>query len=72
MIVYGCGNGDGNRHTHDNLPFVLAGKGGGTLAAGRSVHFGGESVTNLYMGLVRRMGVGDVPRIGDSTGELAI
>ena len=31
MIVYGCGNGDGNRHNHDNLPIILAGSGGGTL-----------------------------------------
>jgi hypothetical protein len=36
------------------------------------VRFSGESVTNLYMGLVRRMGVDDVPRIGDSTGAVAI
>ena len=25
MIVYGCGNADGNRHTHSNLPVILAG-----------------------------------------------
>ncbi|MCL6482441.1 MAG: NADH-quinone oxidoreductase subunit J, partial [Firmicutes bacterium] len=25
MIVYGSGNADGNRHTHDNLPVILAG-----------------------------------------------
>ena len=30
MIVYGSGNADANRHTHDNLPIVLAGSGGGT------------------------------------------
>jgi hypothetical protein len=72
MIVYGCGNSDGNQHTHTNLPIVLAGNGGGTLSAGRSVRFSGESVTDLYMGLVRRMGVDDVPRIGDSSGVLAI
>jgi hypothetical protein len=72
MIVYGCGNSDGNQHTHTNLPLVLAGRGGGSLASGRSVKFNGESVTNLYMGLVRRMGVEDVPRIGDSTGAVAI
>src|SRR3989441_2282077 len=34
MIVYGCGNADGNRHTHDNLPIILAGGGGGTLTTG--------------------------------------
>ena len=29
MIAYGSGNSDGNRHTHENLPILLAGKGGG-------------------------------------------
>ena len=33
MIVYGCGNADGNRHTHINLPIILAGGGGGTTEA---------------------------------------
>jgi hypothetical protein len=28
MIVYGSGIGDGNRHNHDELPILLAGKGG--------------------------------------------
>ncbi|HEY1490261.1 MAG TPA: DUF1552 domain-containing protein, partial [Verrucomicrobiae bacterium] len=31
MIVYGSGNADGNRHTHTNLPILLAGSGGGML-----------------------------------------
>ena len=31
MIVYGSGNADGNRHTHDNLPFLLAGAGAANL-----------------------------------------
>ena len=34
MIVYGSGISDGNRHNHDDLPILLAGKGGGTLEAG--------------------------------------
>lgn len=72
MIVYGCGNSDGNKHTHTNLPVVLAGGGGGTFKPGRSLHFDGEPVTNLYLSMARRMGVTGVPRIGDSTGELAI
>src|SRR5207302_1360339 len=28
MVVYGSGNGDGNRHNHDDLPVLVAGKGG--------------------------------------------
>ena len=30
MIVYGSGISDGDRHNHDDLPILLAGKGGGT------------------------------------------
>ena len=37
MILYGSGNADGNRHTHDNLPIVLAGAGGGAFKPGRFV-----------------------------------
>ncbi len=37
MIVYGSGNADGNRHSHDNLPIILAGAGGGTLTPGRHI-----------------------------------
>ncbi len=37
MIVYGSGNADGNRHTHSDLPIVLAGNGGGALNPGRFV-----------------------------------
>jgi len=28
MILYGKRNADGNRHTHSNLPLILAGGGG--------------------------------------------
>jgi hypothetical protein len=70
MIVYGSGNSDGNRHNHDNLPVLLAGKGGGTLATGRHVVYPRETpVTNLYLSLLDRMGV-QVDRLGDSTGRL--
>jgi hypothetical protein len=71
MIVYGCGNSDGNRHTHRNLPVVLAGGGGGTLTTGRSVRYDSLPMTNLYLSMAGRMGVTGVPRIGDSTGVLA-
>jgi hypothetical protein len=37
MIVYGSGNADGNRHTHSNLPVVLAGGGGGVVTVCSSV-----------------------------------
>ena len=69
MIVYGCGNSDGNRHTHDNLPIILAGQGGGTLNAGRYAKLGGQPMSNLFLSMNDRMGV-SVERIGDSSGRI--
>lgn len=71
MIVYGGGNGDPNRHNHDNLPFVVAGHGGGTLTPGRFVKHTSTPSMNLMLSLADRMGVGDLERFGDSTGRLA-
>jgi hypothetical protein len=67
MIVYGCGNSDGNRHTHHNLPLVLAGNGGGTLQAGRYFKAGGQPMCNLFRAMADRMGVKNLDRFGDST-----
>jgi hypothetical protein len=71
MIVYGGGNADGNRHTHVNLPILLAGAGGGTLAPGRYVKQGGKPATNLFLSMADRMGVKNLERFGDSSGRLA-
>jgi hypothetical protein len=70
MIVYGSGNADGNRHTHSNLPIILAGGGGGTLTTGRFVKHGSKPLTNLYLSLADRLGVRDLERFGDSVGPL--
>ncbi len=70
MIVYGSGNADGNRHTHTNLPVILAGAGGGTLNAGRFAQFGSVPMSNLLLGLADRMGTRGIERLGDSTGRI--
>jgi hypothetical protein len=72
MIVYGCGNSDGNRHTHHNLPIVLVGNGGGTLEAGRYVKAGGQPMSNLFLTMADRMGVKNLERFGDSTKPLTV
>jgi hypothetical protein len=72
MILYGSGNGDGNRHNHDELPILLVGKGGGTLTTGRHVIYPKEKktpLTNLYLAMLERMGV-EADRFGDSEGKL--
>jgi Protein of unknown function (DUF1552) len=72
QIVYGCANSDGNRHTHTNLPIILAGHGGGTLQPGRYTKFNDEPVTNLFLSMADRVGGGGrLDRFGDSTGRLA-
>jgi hypothetical protein len=70
MILYGSGNADGNRHTHLNLPMVLAGGGGGTLTPGRYGQFGSTPAANLFLSMADRMGLENLPRFGDSTGRL--
>jgi hypothetical protein len=70
MILYGGGNSDGNRHTHTNLPLVLAGDGGGTLGPAAYVKYGSKPCTNLFLSLADRMGIQGIERFGDSTGRL--
>lgn len=72
QIVYGSGNADGNRHTHVNLPVVLAGAGGGTMTPGRYVKLASNKpMTNLFMRMAQRAGIDNLPRFGDSTGALS-
>src|SRR5437867_2575436 len=70
MVVYGSGNADGNRHTHANLPILLAGGGGGGFKPGRYVKAGSKPLTNLFLSMADRMGTQDIEKHGDSTGRL--
>ena len=70
MILYGGGNADGNRHTHSNLPLILAGHGGGVLQTGRFVKHGSKPATNLFLTMGERLGLQHLERFGDSTGRL--
>jgi hypothetical protein len=70
MVVYGSGLGDGNAHNHDNLPVLVAGKGGGTIQTGRHVRYPFDTpMTNLFLSLLDRVGA-KTERLGDSTGLL--
>jgi hypothetical protein len=69
MIVFGGGISDGNRHRHSNLPVLLAGGSSHGLKTGRHADFESVPMTNLYLGLLDRMGV-QASQVGDSTGIL--
>ena len=71
MIVYGSGLSDGNVHTHDQLPTLLAGRGDGFITPGRHIIYQRETpVYNLFATMAERMGVRP-EHVGDSTGRLA-
>lgn len=71
MILFGSGNADGNRHTHTDLPVLLAGAAGGSVTPGRSVNHQGVPLANLYLRMTQTLGINDVVEFGDSTGQLA-
>ncbi|WP_238325926.1 DUF1552 domain-containing protein [Bryobacter aggregatus] len=70
MIVYGAGLSDGNRHTHEDLPTIIAGRAGGYIKPGRRITSRRETpMSNLYLTMMDRMGV-KVEHFGDATGRL--
>ncbi len=71
MVVYGAGISDGDRHNHDNLPILFAGKAGGAFKTGRHVVYKNHTpLNNLYLSMLDRMGV-RIESLGNSTGKLA-
>lgn len=69
VILYGGALSDGNRHSNDDLPLVVAGHAGG-LKGGR--HVAAEPKTpaaNLFVNLMNRVDVA-TSSFGDSTGSL--
>ena len=70
LIMYGSGISDGDRHNHDNLPILLAGRGGGTIRGGLHLRYPTETpLSNLYLAMLDRMGIA-MNRFSDSTGKL--
>ena len=70
IIVYGSGISDGNEHTHEDLPVLLVGGGGGVQGNRHVVYEPNTPMTNLYLTLLDRIGVRQ-ESIGDSTGQIA-
>jgi hypothetical protein len=70
MVVYGSGLSDGNRHTHEDLPVIVVGSGGGAFKTGRHIVYPKDTpMNNLYLTLLDRMGV-QAESVGDSTGPI--
>jgi len=70
MIVYGAGLSDGNRHLHEDLPTLVAGKARNHFKTGRRIVYRRETpMCNLFLTMMDRMGV-HTEEFGDSTGLL--
>ena len=70
LVMIGSGIGDGNRHNHDDLPVLLAGRGGGAVTPGRHVvHPRWTRLNDLYLSMLAAAGA-PTAALGDSTGTL--
>jgi hypothetical protein len=49
--------GDSNRHDHRNMPFILAGSGGGSLSTGRYLDYPEETHSKLLVSIANGMGL---------------
>ena len=70
VIQYGSGLSNGNAHSPEDLPILLAGGGGGRLRTGQHLRVDDKTpLTNLYRSVLDHVGV-HTEKIGDSTGKL--
>lgn len=74
ILQFGSNMFNGDSHDGRNLPLILAGHGGGSIAGGRVLDFGPKTedqqrACNLYLGIAQRMGL-NLDRFGDSTAPL--
>ena len=71
LLMYGSSLRDGNRHSIEDLPLVLAGKGCGMVRPGRRLTAPPKTpLCNLYRTLAKLQGI-DLHEFGDSTGLLS-
>jgi len=70
MIFWGSSLSDGNNHGKENLPIMLAGRGGGLIKPGRHLSLAAKTpLCNLYLAMMQCQGV-QIDTFADSTGPL--
>jgi hypothetical protein len=70
MMLFGSSIGDGNAHTHHDLPLVLVGGGSCNIKGGRHIRYAPETpMNNLLLTMLDKVGV-PADTLGDATGEL--
>ena len=71
IMMWGSGMEDGNKHSRANLPFILAGRGGGSLHTGRFLPDGQGNQGDLLTTLLACMGVPVDRPLGIATKQLS-
>ncbi|EMI25490.1 DUF1552 domain-containing protein [Rhodopirellula europaea] len=70
MVMFGSTIRDGNKHDIENLPLLLAGRGGGVVRTGRRLVAPEKSrLCNLYVSMFNAMGI-DAEQFGTSDGKV--
>jgi hypothetical protein len=64
LVLFANGLGKGNNHTRANIPYVLAGSAGGTVAQGKSFKFKNNH-NDLFVSVLNAMGLKDEKTFGD-------
>ena len=71
VVLYGSALKNGNGHTTQDLPILLAGRGGGKFSPGRRIMLPEETpIANLHLTLAQTMGI-EADRFNNSTGTVA-
>jgi hypothetical protein len=70
VIVYGGAIADGNRHSHDNWPVIVAGHAGGAWETGRFLKAKPQPMSNFFVSMLNKFGV-ETDQFGDSTGRMS-
>ena len=72
MILYGSGMGNGNVHSHDPLPILVAGGAVGQIKGNRHVKVPAHTpLANLLLSLVGKAGL-EVEKVGNSNGRIEL
>jgi hypothetical protein len=70
LLLYGSPMGDSHVHEHRRLPIFLVGHANGKIKGNLHVKCAEATpLANLLLTVLRRLGVDDVPAIGDSSGD---
>jgi hypothetical protein len=72
LVFFSSEISDGDRHNHDDLPVLLAGKGGGAAHPGRHIVLPDDTpIANLFISMLASVGVAQPTFGDDGTGPLA-